>query len=137
MSRGAPKPLEHDVQATIKQALELAGCDYFETTAYRQKGSSGVDKGVPDLLVTMAHTPLMLGLEVKRPGKIVASTFSSTEQRDAWMCGRIVVARTPREALEHVAQGLDLLKQTRAVDSAQERVNRVLRGFPLEDGRDG
>ena len=61
-----PQPKEHHVQKAIVDALRLAGLEVQETTAYRQKGSSGVDKGVPDLLVYIPGLPIIIGLEVKR-----------------------------------------------------------------------
>lgn len=65
-----PAPREHEVQAAIVDVLRLAGFVVLETTAYRQKGTSGVDEGIPDLLVYHPHCGMnCLGLEVKRSEK--------------------------------------------------------------------
>ena len=101
--RGArlPKPrpqLEHEVQAAIVAALQSVGFRVKETTAYRQKGSSGVDKGIADLLVF--HRVFQVGeclcIEVKRPGPI---KFSSPEQELAYREDEFYVAQSVEEAL--------------------------------------
>jgi hypothetical protein len=62
-------PLERDVQAAIVDALQLAGFTVRHTSAFKQRGASGVSFGVPDLLVAHRLRPgLYMGLEVKRPG---------------------------------------------------------------------
>lgn len=89
---------EHELQKQIVDALKLAGFDVLETTAYRQKGPSGMDKGVPDLLVSHKVLPVtFLGIEVKLPGKI---KWSSLEQRELWERGRFHVAQSPAQAVE-------------------------------------
>lgn len=99
-----PKVTEHELQRSIVRALEAHGHYVYETTAYRQKGSTGVDKGIPDLLVsikrgsaTIAHH---LGLEVKRPGR--ATMFSSHEQEIAWLRGHTLVVTSVEGALKAV-----------------------------------
>jgi len=84
---------EHELQAQIVDALRASGFSVYETTAYRQKGSSGVDRGVPDLLVALdASIPgQFLGLEVKRPGKV---RYSSIEQEEAAKKGHIVIVQS-------------------------------------------
>lgn len=75
------RPKEDEVQKAITDALTLARIPFYETTAFRQKGSTGVDKGVPDLLVPIpGHTGCYIGLEVKRPGAI---RYTSPEQKQA------------------------------------------------------
>lgn len=88
---------EHDVQKQIVDALVLAGFEVLETTAYRQKGSSGVAKGIPDLLVSHKVLPLtFLGIEVKLPGEI---KWSSPEQKQLADEGRFTVAQSPAQAV--------------------------------------
>lgn len=98
-----PKPKEHDVQKAIVQALRAAGFHVYETTAYRQKGPSGVDRGVPDLLVS--H-PLIrgyfVGLEVKRDEKAPLSL----EQKAAVEAERYVISTDPGHALKHCLERL-------------------------------
>ena len=98
----SPAQLEHDIQRQIVDALRICGLDVYETTAYRQKGSSGVDKGIPDLLVSVPPLPIYIGVEVKRPG----GKFSSPEQREAFHRGAFVVAVSLETALTQVAGAL-------------------------------
>jgi hypothetical protein len=91
---------EHAVQRQIVDALRLAGLTVYETTAYRQRGASGCDRGIPDLLVSMPQTAyLYIGIEVKRPGQI---RWSSIEQRQAAEAKRFIVATSTESALEAV-----------------------------------
>lgn len=93
-------PTEHEIQAAIVDALRVAGFAVFETTAYLQKGASGVDKGIPDLLVAHDFVPFVyLGIEVKREA---AAPFSSAEQLGAYVAKRFVLAWTIDMALEAV-----------------------------------
>ncbi len=100
---------EHELQKQIVDALKIAGFDVLETTAYRQKGSSGVDKGVPDLLVSHKVLPVtFLGIEVKQPGHI---KWSSLEQRELWERGRFHVAQSPVQAVEQSTKWLETFIQ--------------------------
>lgn len=100
-----PKATEHEIQAAIVDALRLAGLTVFETTAYRQKGPSGVDRAIPDLLISVDYIPhVYFGIEVKRPGEW---TFSSPEQRLAYVEERFVIAQSPAEALRHVEKWIE------------------------------
>lgn len=122
---------EHELQKQIVDALKIAGFDVLETTAYRQKGPSGVDKGVPDLLVS--HKVLQttfLGIEVKLPGKI---KWSSLEQRELWERGRFHVAQSPGQAVEQSTKWLEAFLRWPFLDipaddvrSAVGRANRTL-----------
>ncbi|MCC7229782.1 MAG: hypothetical protein IT203_05260 [Fimbriimonadaceae bacterium] len=100
-----PVMKEHELQAQIVDALRASGFSVYETTAYRQKGSSGVDRGVPDLLVALdASIPgQFLGLEVKRPGKV---RYSSIEQEEAAKKGHIVVVQSLGDVLTILATTL-------------------------------
>jgi len=112
---------EHAVQLRIKEALELAGCSVRETTAYRQKGPSGIDKGIPDLLVF--HPSLRgayIGIEVKRPKNW---RWSSPEQEAGFQAGEFAVATCELEALQAVLTVLVRLN----IDT--ERIQRTIRGF--------
>lgn len=92
--------IEHQIQSLIVDALKLANLTVLHTSAYRQKGSSGIAKGVPDLLV--AH-PLIaghwIGIEVKKPGPV---RWSSPEQKALYDSGKILLAQSPETALRHV-----------------------------------
>lgn len=126
-----PKVLEHDLQKQIVDALVLAGFEVQETTAYRQKGESGTDKGISDLLVS--HKVLhytCLCLEVKPPGKI---RWSSPEQKAAFDAGKFRVVQSADEAVVYAHDWLeDFLrwpfhpKDTAAVRAALERAWRTL-----------
>ncbi len=120
----SPKPREHEIQAAIVDALHLAGLTVYETTAYRQKGASGVDKGIPDLLVV--HPEMQstyMGIEVKRPGPV---TWSSIEQRIAHAEGHFALAQCPREALRLV---MNWLLVTRTGGLTVDKLERTLRGL--------
>jgi hypothetical protein len=125
-----PAATEHQVQAAIVDALRLAGFTVRETTAYRQKGPSGVDKGIPDLLVCHADIPsVYLGLEVKRPGRWV---WSSVEQRQAYEREEFHVVDSPKGALQVACRFLDRhLRLPREMKIRRiERVENVLKGSP-------
>jgi hypothetical protein len=104
-----PALKESDVQKLIVDALRLAGLTVLHTSAFKQKGPSGVSKGVPDLLV--AH-PLLngcfIGIEVKRPGPI---KWSSEEQRLLYETGCTLVAQSPGDALTHVRSAVCMVKE--------------------------
>ncbi len=96
----APQPTEHEIQAAIVDALRVCGLTVYSTTAYRQKGPSGVDRGVPDLLVCVDGLPgIYIGLEVKRPGPV---KWSSPEQLAAYKDMRFFVASSVPGALRAV-----------------------------------
>jgi hypothetical protein len=90
-----PKPKESDVQGAIKDALSACGFTVRHTSAFRQKAPSGVDKGIPDLLVFHASYPgWYLGMEVKTDvGK------PSPEQKIAMDAGEYPIVRKPSDAL--------------------------------------
>lgn len=125
------KPSEHQVQASIVSALQLCGFTVQETTAYRQKGSSGVDKGIPDLLVWCPGLTLAIGIEVKADSK----SWVSPEQKQMVAFGYYTLAWTPEMALKAVWKALDGLSAgfTGAwVDAANinmDRIERVLRSL--------
>lgn len=117
---------EHDIQAAIVDALRLAGFTVRETTAYRQKGGSGVDKGIPDLLLAHPAVPFVYcGIEVKRPGK---AQFSSIEQRAAVESSEYSLAQSPRMALCQARQFLieHAPPETAAKVRAVARVDHLL-----------
>lgn len=92
--------LESDVQEDIEYVLQLAGFQTLHTSAFRQKGPSGVSKGVPDLLVFHDKVPnVFIGLEVKRPGKI---KWSSEEQKAMAEAHRFWVAQSAVDGLTKV-----------------------------------
>lgn len=122
---------EHDLQKQIVDALVLAGFDVQETTAYKQRGESGTDKGIADLLVS--HKVLhytCLCLEVKAPGKI---RWSSPEQREAFEAGKFRVVQSSAQAVEYAKAWLDSFLRypfsvptTTKVWEAVERAARTL-----------
>lgn len=96
---------EHEAQEMMVAALRSAGFGVLETTAYRQKGPSGVDKGVPDLLVYhKVRMGVMLPIEVKRPGAKIK--YSSPEQQALCEAGHVHVCQTSEEALERAVAWL-------------------------------
>ncbi len=86
---------EHEIQEMTVQMVRLCGLTVLETTAYRQKGSSGVDLGVPDLLVSVPGTPaLWVGIEMKKPGgQLSRAQFALSSAR------QIIVCHSPEEVL--------------------------------------
>lgn len=90
-------PKEYAVQDAIIKTLRLAGFGVLHTSAFRQKGASGVSKGVPDLLVYHELVPqTFFALEVKRPGPI---RYSSPEQKRLAEINVIAVAQDEHTAL--------------------------------------
>ena len=97
---------EHDVQKQIVDALILAGFRVKHTTAYRQKSSSGVAKGVPDLLVGHPLAPyIFLGLEVKRPSKSIR--YSSPEQKESHENKEFIIVTESVSALKSAIRFLE------------------------------
>lgn len=99
-----PTPLEKDIQDSIVTALNLAGFQVLHTSAPKQRGSSGVSYGIPDLLIYHTAVPYnMLGIEVKRPGgkvrphqqkladsnvyHIAYTDVEALTQAHSWLCG--------------------------------------------------
>ncbi len=117
------KVTEHQIQAAIVDALVAAGFRVKHTTAYRQKGASGVSKGIPDLLVSHPHFPnCYLGIEVKTPtGKL------SPEQKLAVTIGEYVIARSPIEAVRAAAEWLEAFSPDNAY--AISRAQSTLRSL--------
>ncbi len=86
---------EREVQEQIVEALSLAGFEVRHTSAWRQKGPSGVSPGVPDLLVAHVAAPgSLLGIEVKRPGGRV-----SPAQKEWADLGFLCIADSPQAAV--------------------------------------
>ncbi|MBL8060992.1 MAG: hypothetical protein JNK63_09795, partial [Chthonomonas sp.] len=91
---------ESDLQATIVAALEQAGFRVKHTSAFRQKGASGVSKGIPDLLVSHADLKwIYIGLEVK-----TATGAVRPEQRQAQEDCEYMIVRSVEDALDAVLE---------------------------------
>lgn len=128
MKRVAPR--EHEIQAEIKTAVELAGFTVYETTAYRQKGPSGVDKGIPDLLVACDLYPhIYLGMEVKRDAS--KPKWSSPEQEQAARANRFVVVDSAASALGFLEGWITEHYETLDPDAAihLDKISRVRKGL--------
>lgn len=124
-----PVPKEHEVQSAIVDALRLADCTVRETTAYRQKGSSGVDKGIPDLLVYVPvqdGPKVYIGLEVKRNHEARVTP----EQKEAIANGEYSIVTTPEEALRAIEK--ELWNMCILPSQRRDRIANVLAG--LADG---
>lgn len=121
-----PKPLEHEVQAAIVDAITHCGFVVFETTAFRQKESSGVDKGIPDLLVACTLHPFTyFGIEVKRPGNV---RFTSPEQKQAYRDRRFVIAQSVQDALAELDRWLaDMKGETNATARLRAKIASFLK----------
>lgn len=102
-----PQPKEHEVQKAIVDALRLCGFVVQETTAYRQKGASGVDKGIPDLLVWVPGLPCAIGLEVK-PN---AAARIRPEQLEMVRVGAYEVVCSVAAALDAVLSSIITLRE--------------------------
>lgn len=118
-------PLEADVQAGIKQALELAGWTVLSTSARRQKAPSGVSRGVPDLLAGHPDLgPVWVGLEVKR-SEAHRAKWSCPEQERLAQLGLTAVVWSAPTALVHAARVADGLGASALV----ERTRRVCKAI--------
>lgn len=128
-----PAATEHEIQAAIVDALRLAGFTVRETTAYRQKGPSGVDKGIADLLIfherlSQNQTGTCLCLEVKRVGNW---NFSSDEQKEACHKGEFFVVNNPVAALrlanswlEFNVRGVVMIEGLHLIDTFAPAINK-------------
>jgi len=111
LQAGKPLPLSEDaIQSQIVTALRAHGYTVLVTSRRRKKcrkcgsyehSGDGADKGVPDLLVGVygdADWPqgTLLGMEVKRPGKV---KYSSREQELYVKLGLIVVVQSVEQAI--------------------------------------
>lgn len=120
---------EHELQKQIIDALVLAGFDVKETTAYKQKGPSGTDKGISDLLVRHSFWKkgVSLCLEVKRQGSV---RWSSPEQKAAHDQGWFYVVQSPKEALIHCqslfSELAEAWRDPEGCHSASDRMRRTL-----------
>lgn len=120
-------PKEHDVQKAIVDCLRLAGLTVYETTAYRQEGTSGVDKGIPDLLVVHPLIPChFIGLEVKPPGKV---KFSSPEQERAWLENHFVIVQSEGDALREVKDCISTYPHFKRSREWLAKIDRVIRAL--------
>lgn len=115
---------EYSTQSSIVDALKLAGFSVRKTVAFRQKGPSGVDKGIADLLVFHpCFAPFFaLCIEVKKPGPI---KWSSPEQRDAHEDGEFDVAQSAEQALEIGIAALEL-SDSKAKRIYVEKAQKIL-----------
>ena len=113
------------LQRAIVDTLVLAGFSVKHTSAFLQKGPSGVSKGIPDLLVSHVGIPLCyFGMDVKMPnGKL------SPEQQQAVSAREYVVVRTPTEALEHAVKFLQATEPIQVPDIALNIALRTLRSL--------
>lgn len=117
------KATEDEVQVAIIDALHLAGLGLFCTSAHRQKGASGVDRGIPDLLVFCDLIPYtFLGLEVKRPE---GWKWSSREQELAFNERRFYKVHSPSEAMLRVWEWLDVMNTEGLLDGVIGKVENV------------
>lgn len=134
---GGPPPIEDtpaptkgdesDVQKAITDALTLAGCDWWQTSAWKQKGSSGVTPGIPDILVrlpSMAHG-IAIGIEVK-----AAKGKARRDQTEAFEKGLIAaVVRSPVEALRAVDARCGTVSENERL-----RLRRILESLEAASG---
>jgi hypothetical protein len=104
-----PGDSEEQLQQTIVQALRLAGFVVLSTSRRRKRcrccgcwpaGGDGVDRGLPDLLVWVPDRGAWVGVEVKGP-----TTKVAPEQRALAETGKVVLVRSPEEALACVRAG--------------------------------
>lgn len=121
---------ESDIQEGIVKALELLGCTVLHTSAFRQKGPSGVSKGVPDLLFRHSAWPefVFAGMEVKRPGG-----RASSEQRfyseAGWYPIVFSIEDGVRAGLEmHRKVCVDLISMEELA-AFEDRAERILNGL--------
>lgn len=114
---------ESDVQKATVELLRLAGFDVRHTTAYRQRGPSGVSLGVPDLLVGHIGAPgSLLGIEVKKPGGRVRPAQKEWADK-----GLIVVCDHEDDALEAAVEWLK--RSPTLTKGAARRAETVLAGI--------
>lgn len=99
---------EEQVQRQIMDGLTVLGFTVLQTTVRYTKGAGfrggyGASKGIPDLLIHHKRwTPgVLLGIEVKRPGKW---KYSSPEQESVQKACGVSVATSIEEALAIIAQ---------------------------------
>lgn len=125
MTKEVKPPKESAVQATILKCIRLTGLKAYSSSAFRQKESSGVSKGLPDIFVVHDTFHLFIGIEVKRPGAV---RWSSPEQKEAYLASEFILAQSPEDALRGLLPHfpLDSAKDT------HQRIQRVLRS--LENG---
>lgn len=125
MKQAPMRPKEHEVQAQIVDALRLCGLVVQETTAYRQKGASGVDKGIPDLLVWIPGFKTAIGLEVKRDEKAPRTT----EQTRMCEQGFYQFVWTVEMALDAVHEAMFDTPHTAHVHSRFYQIEKVRKAF--------
>ncbi|MFA7347317.1 MAG: hypothetical protein WCZ86_06120 [Desulfurivibrionaceae bacterium] len=101
-----PALTEAGLQQRIRQYFSLmkakTGWDVMSTSAFKAKGALGTTPGVPDLLAYSTSYPgILVGLEVKKPGKIV---FSSPQQETFAMNGVYFVVQSEEDCFRALAE---------------------------------
>lgn len=116
------KVRERDVQDAIVKALELCQMTVLHTSAWKQRGPSGVSPGVPDLLVYVPGLPFAaIGLEIKRPGgKLSPAQQLHVDAR------RYLVATSPEEALDRMVEAIDQLASGWEDEASLRQVIRLI-----------
>lgn len=100
---------EDAVERAIVETLERSGYVVLRTSAKKQKGASGVDRGVPDLLVAK-YVPAAfkgkgaawLGLEVKSKDAAGKWKYSCCEQYNLHRLGLTIIVCSEWQALAAV-----------------------------------
>lgn len=102
-TRGGIKYSEADLQQRIRKYFEYQkDWSVLSTSTFRQKGPSGCQKGVPDLLAFSPKLPgIYVGLEVKLPGKVV---WSSPEQRELVESGVHFLVQSEEDCMKAITE---------------------------------
>jgi hypothetical protein len=88
---------EEDIQATIREGLEMAGYVVLSTTVRKVRHGYGATPGIPDLLISRAGWNCLLGLEVKTQRGRVREA-----QRRLVDMGAVRIVRSFEDALQAV-----------------------------------
>ena len=96
---------ESEIQASIVKLLKGFGFTVLVTSRGLQRGSSAIQKGIPDLLVSIPSVPFgWVGLEVKTAkGKI------RPEQQELHDQGKVAIVRDELAACWAVHYAIELL----------------------------
>ena len=98
---------ESEIQASIVKLLKGFGFTVLVTSRGLQRGSSAIQKGIPDLLVSIPSVPYAwVGLEVKTAkGKV------RPEQQELHNAGKVAIVRNEAEAAMRVHEAIKDIPQ--------------------------
>lgn len=116
---------ESEIQSSIVKLLRGFGFTVLVTSRNLQRGGSAIQKGIPDLLVSIPGVPYAwVGLEVK-----TAKGRVRPEQQELHDSLKVAIVRNERQAIVAVAGALALVLALALVFSLDEAEDETVRSL--------